>query len=122
MTREEAIKALSDFPHCETCGAMPDCSKCREALDMAIEALKEQPPKWTPAKERLPEIKEGHEYYGTRCIICDNYKQVFTLRYCKHIVRKKEIYRWVREDMTIYYGEVVCWMPFPEPPKDGEQN
>ena len=74
---------------------------------------------WIPVEERLPEIKEGKEYFGTECIVCDKWKQVFVLRYCKHIVRGKEIYRWMRYDMSIYYGEVVYWMPFPEPPKEG---
>jgi len=75
---------------------------------------------WIPVEERLPKIKERKEYFGTKCIVCDERKQVFTLRYCKRIVRKKEVYRWMRDDMSIYHGEVVYWMPLPEPPKEGE--
>lgn len=93
----------------------------KQACIDACELLKTEQPKWIPVEERLPEIKEGKEYFGTECIVCDKYKQVFTLRYCKHTVRKKEVYRWMRDDMSIYYGEVVYWMPFslPEPPKEG---
>lgn len=92
----------------------------RNTAESAAELLKAQRSGWISAKERLPEIKEGHEYYGTICIVCNNIKQVFMLRYCKHIVRNKEVYRWMRDDMSIYNGEVVCWQPLPEPPKDGE--
>ena len=75
---------------------------------------------WIPVEERLPEIKEGKEYFGTECIVCDKYKQVFPLRYCLHNVRGRKVHRWVYEDLRLYYGEVAYWMPLPEPPKEGE--
>lgn len=76
--------------------------------------------KWISVEERLPEIKKGYEYFGTRCITCDNYKQVIPLRYCRHTVRGKEVCRWTYDDGRLYYGTVVAWMPLPEPPKEGE--
>ena len=47
MNRQEAIDILST--HYE-----PDDQRLEQALDMAIDALKE--PKWIPCKERLPEF------------------------------------------------------------------
>ena len=84
--------------------------------------LKEQQPKWIPVEERLPEIKKGCEYLGTRYITCDKYKQVIPLRYCRHTVRGKEVCRWTYDDGRLYYGTVVAWMPLPEPPKEGEAD
>jgi hypothetical protein len=56
MTKEEAIKKIKSF--CHNCSKFPQCvntdRECFEAIDMAIEAL-EQEPKWIPVSERLPE-------------------------------------------------------------------
>lgn len=63
MTSEEAIKLLKKFalrvkPVYET-----QRSEYPQAIDMAIEALKQEPKtgEWIPCSERLPEEREDYE-------------------------------------------------------------
>lgn len=97
MTREEAIDILST--HYE-----PDDQRLEQALDMAIEALKE--PHWIPCSERLPET-DG-----------------------RYLVTCSKIGAWV-VDWNIWHNEpkpswlweqgVTAWMPLPEPYKEEDE-
>lgn len=122
---QEAVNALADIIEQqendikEKQKHLENLQKVNEDMEERIAIMTEYG-LWIPVEERLPEIKEGNEYFGTRCIVCNEYKQVFPLRYCLHNVRGREVHRWIYEDLRLYYGEVAYWMPLPEPPKEGE--
>lgn len=99
MTREEAIKAITQF--IENYASGNDLV----GLTMAIEALKEQRPKWTPCSERLP---EKHGYYivmtdGSHNSVID----IAEFGRCGNL-----IWGWNKA------SEVIAWMPLPEPYKE----
>lgn len=74
----------------------------REALDMAIEALKREC--WIPVKERLPER-------GERIIVCTEHG----FR-CEAIMKQSGRYfRYGIEKEEIFGQKIVAWMPLPEP-------
>ena len=77
MTREEAIKMLEE-ESCYECSwgcespVKCDCPKCKlkDAIEMAVEALKEQRPhgEWEHLKEHITELRDANGYatqYGT---------------------------------------------------------
>lgn len=113
MTREEAIKILK-YQHDN--GNMEE--SVRQALAMAIEALSAEA-EWIPVSERLPRIGEHH--ISEPCLV-----------YCKcgayaFAELEENIFGqvgWNCERDDDYHepiGEVVAWMPLPEPyRKDGE--
>lgn len=92
MTNEEAIDVLKhNYP------SMCFTDLC-EAVDIAIEALSEQPePQWIPCSERLPE-KNG-DYL---CSLGDD----------EHSI---EVDTFAEDHFEIY--NVIAWMPLPEPYK-----
>lgn len=130
MTREEAAKTLTelwgvDYRYClGTIGV--------EAVDMAIEALKE--PKWIPCSERLPEDLEPVNItwvnHHPESYYADIKDKPFTAtgHYCNG--------RWwwfseTCQDYLAEYGrcdvdamdddiEVIAWMPLPKPWKGEE--
>lgn len=94
MTREEAIWYLT--PIAESASL----ERYKEALSMAISALREQEDRrWIPVAERLPEKP-------TKCL-------VYTKRgkYGGHEIT------YYNEGFYLQYSNVTHWMPLPEPPK-----
>ena len=94
MTREEAIKVLSDI---RLLAALP---KRIEALDMAISALREQP-RWISVEERLPTRADANPNESVLAIQKDD-----------GFARA-----WLWDIVVRYYGEFTHWMPLPEPPE-----
>jgi hypothetical protein len=108
VTREEAIKVLSDI---RLLAALP---KRIEALDMAIAALREQP-RWIPVDERLPKnlankvlvcCKNGYVGFGHYEVWRGN--QIWY-----NLERNLPFTDWDSEDCESY--EVTHWMPLPPP-------
>lgn len=119
MTREEAIKILKIKQECSdyegfSCGIEMNeykdgCNVCIEAIDMAIEALKE--PKvggWIPVSERLPEEPNYYEVtvdFGSKQIT-----EVVFYSICES--------RW-----GAYINDITAWRErLQEPYKAGEQE
>ena len=107
MTHEEAIKAISIH---KAYMREYEAPKTKDALDMAITALREQP-RWISVEERLPE--ESGRYIVLR-------KSGDCLNCCY----EKERDSWgVLIDMGeagalwVAYNGVTHWMPLPEPPE-----
>lgn len=72
----------------------------------------DQQPHWIPITDKMP---TPCDCFGTWYIVCDNHGHVFPLRYVKTTVRGRYVERWHTHFDTIYYGDVVAWMPLPEP-------
>lgn len=109
MTREEAIIYLKRAD--VTVGREPK-TKTAEALEMAIEAL-EQEPRWIPVSERLPEPVNVGALWKRKVLITgylsfDDKKERFVAtEYIDNVISKKDV-----NDV-----HVVAWMPLPEPYK-----
>ena len=101
MTREEAIKWLSDelrFPAMQHVKNDSDRKKKIAVCRMAIDALREQEERrWNPVTERLPDVGKDVLIYSETDGVCLDY---------------------YGGDMFGYY-DVTHWMPLPEPPKEG---
>ena len=91
-----------------------------DRLIQHFKALPSAQPEWIPCSERLPDIKE--HYCSEPCIV-----------YCKNgaygfAELEENIFGqvgWNCERDDEYHellGEVLAWMPLPEPYKDGEQD
>ena len=97
MTNEEAIEAIK-------CN-WPDSryTILREALDMAISALRQQEskPQWISVKDRMPEPKEK--------AICLN-------RHGDMMIGTYTEWGWM---FPCYYDKPTHWMYLPEPPEEG---
>ena len=94
MTREEAIYWIENLS-----GSWD--GQYREARDMAISALREQP-RWISVEERLPK-------YGERVLITEGHAVFEASLSISH--------KWVRCGIGWAEG-VTHWMPLPEPPKE----
>ena len=106
MTKAEAIELLSNdaFKLCMVRLRDPLFEECYEALNMAIEAL-QQEPKWIPVSERLPE--EGL----TVLIFTEGGNIEFGQRFGNK-------WEWLAESISDYWtigDHVIAWMPLPEP-------
>lgn len=100
MTNKEAIEWLS---------AMRDRNdyQRKEALDMAIEALKQT--QWIPCEERLPEV-------GVAVFISDGENT------CEaHLRESKEYFLEHRSRWLIRTEAVDAWMPLPKPYEGGTE-
>lgn len=99
MKREEAIKTI------ENNRPRSGYIMLNEALDMAITALQNQPV-WIPVSERLPE-KSGSYLTWVRY---DNeeFMSIDEID-CEGILKEGN-----------FTGEVVAWMPLPEPYRESE--
>lgn len=119
IRRSDAIKALSEvFTECEPCDK-------EEEIDIAVTTVKEipsadRPQEWIPCSERLPKIGEHH--ISEPCLV-----------YCKggaytFAELEENIFGqvgWNCERDDDYHepiGEVVAWMPLPEPWKGADDE
>lgn len=116
MTREEAIGHIKDVI-CENNTIKPNIvvfEQEKEALYMAIKALKQEP-KWIPASERLPEERD---WYLAVFKEKDTGYQLIP-RVSEYIGENK--WRIIDEEafVTNYIDILKCvaWMPLPEPYK-----
>lgn len=112
MTREEAAKV------CQSIKFILDnedySEEVEEALNMAIEALEQEPMrgKWIPVTERLPE--EGL----TVLILAENGHIEFGQR-------DENKWEWLAESIADYWTEaeeVIAWQPLPEPYEGSEEE
>lgn len=74
----------------------------REALAMAIEALKQEC--WIPVKKRLPRR-------GERIIVCTEHG----FRCEAIMMQSGKYFRYGIEDGEIFGQKVIAWMPLPDP-------
>ena len=102
---------------CENKGA-------REAVESCICEVEEQPladvqpiNRWISVKDRLPETGESVLVY-----IAIN-KNLKGFGECEPEIRigwLDDDGKWALQFSNMNYSEVLCWMPLPEPPKDGD--
>ena len=110
MTIEEAIQAIK-------CN-WPDSryTILREALDMAISALRQREhPQWISVKDRLP------DYMGEVLVIVSGKPhENITLDGAYEIAEYDPVEGWILEMWPEWCSGVVThWMPLPEPPEEG---
>ncbi len=107
MTDEETIEVLDDM---KIKIAIPKSAitqrKRNEALDMAIKALEQT--RWIPVSERLPE-----EY--DRVLCATNAEEIFIANYLGKMNDGVDCFD--DDDGMMWEGDVVAWMPLPEPYK-----
>lgn len=114
MTREEAVKR---FQQMKKILSIPnsDAARTIEALDMAIEAL-EQEPKWIPVTERLPTLND--DGVSDMVLLCwsDGQRTVGAYRGDRTFVGQA----WpVAKDVSV---TVTAWMPLPESYKEESEQ
>ena len=118
MTREDAIEAIK-------CN-WPDSryTILREALDMAISALRQQDAtgkdvgKWISVKDRLP------DYMGEVLVIVSGKPhENITLDGAYEIAEYDPVEGWILEMWPEWCSGVVThWMPLPEPPEEDDHE
>lgn len=100
---------------------LENLQKVNEDLEERIAIMEEGTDNgWIPVTLGLPEPDDSP--FGITIIVCNKYKQVFSLRYARRKIRGKVVDRWQWDDGRIYYGEIIAWKYLPEPPKEGEQK
>lgn len=110
MKREEAIKRIRDHMDLHRIGDYPHIN-LREALNMAISALREQEERrWIPVTERLPEK-------NNRWVLCLCVSGAMEVLKFDYTMRDWDAQYPGRCYMENY---VTHWMPLPEPSKEGD--
>ena len=113
MTREEAINTLGNFKRYISGGGVTD-RKANKAMDMAIEALKQEPKtgEWIPCSERLPKNND----WVIVTIVDERGDTPY--RYTDFGWYLEAANCWIidAEQRT----DVTLWMPLPEPYKGGD--
>ena len=112
MTNEEAIDRIREHMAIHKLNE-PRAVKITEALNMAIEALKAEQPKWIPVSERLPK-KEDIPY---DCLVTLEHGVVCEATF---LDMDAPYHKWCANTGWLYH--VTHWMPMPKPPKEGEQE
>lgn len=130
MTREErnlalyCLKASSDYHSevCEECIKYPNCDHMGQddVTETIIKALEQEPKKWIPVSERLPEA--NGRYYVTRGLnACGAlWNRVYIVNYSDLMGLKSERIWWegnVGKSDFERFDDVLAWMPLPEPYK-----
>ena len=115
MTREEAIKVLSEdlkqrsdgyYSYLQHYGHRDNAEEEHlDALDMAISALREQP-RWIPVTERLPEV-------GTTVLTLDKFGHIHD----RYMYRHQDGTALFTAEYLVTSKDVTHWMPLPEPPE-----
>ena len=135
MTREEAIKQMEEFMVIDDWSLvyLPDL---HDALDMAIEALKERP-QWIPCSERLPEDLEPVNITWVNHEPEPYYHDIKDKNFIATGIHYRGQWYWYSTTCADYLGEygsndidlvddaieIVAWMPLPKPyRKEGEKN
>ena len=106
MTNEEVIHSIQEHMRVHKIGQCPHLL-IKEALDMAIDALREQENRrWIPVTERLPECD------GRYLCMAKSYERPGSFY---HTIIDYDKYGF--KVGQIYIDYVTHWMPLPEPPR-----
>lgn len=112
ISRQAAINAIHEIEHidCEGWELIDDIEECLKQLPSAQQ--------WTPVSEGLPEITEHHVSEVVICYLADG-------AYCFGSLEENIFGQvgWSCERDDEYHqpvGEVLAWMPLPEPYKEDE--
>ena len=121
ISREELRKHLKECYDNELFDA--DMRKATIGIDVYVEnmpAANVQPvDRWISVDERLPKTGESVLVY-----VAIN-KNLKGFGECKPEIRigwLDDGGKWALQFSNMNYSEVLCWMPLPEPPKDGDTN
>ena len=116
ISRQAAINAIGNIPDYDDGMVFEALSHAIRDIALLPSAQPEQ--QWIPCSERLPDIKEHH--VSEPCIVyCSNGAYAFA-------ELEENIFGqvgWNCERDDEYHGavgEVVAWMPLPEPYEEGE--
>ena len=121
ISRQDAIDAIKEFQHgaAEWKGEQEERSDIWHRADSAIASaieiklrVKKIPSaqQWIPCSERLPE-----EFKRVLC--CTDKEEMFLA--CVYIFDNG--YTFDNEERMMWDGDVVAWMPLPEPYKGGDE-
>lgn len=107
MTREEAIERLNCLNNkCDPYECIDvKCYKCDEAVEMAIEAL-QQEPKWMPVTKALPAK-------GVKVLVQSSYPNLTYVAEIGSFLSQPE--GWRTADSYERIEQTVAWMPLPKP-------
>lgn len=107
MNKTEAVKWLR-----ELWNFLATPPEIDEAVNMAIEALEQDRPKWIPCSERLPEE-------GLTVLICAEGGEIEFGQLTKYG------WEWLAESIAGYWTEaeeVIAWQPLPKPYKESDEE
>ena len=127
MTNEEAIEYLK---RADTTVGKKTKTRTAEALEMAIEALKQEP-RWIPVSERLPENLQTVNVTWQNHEPEPYYHDIKDRSFVATAVYYNEDWYWYSTTCADYLGEygrndvdkideaieIIAWMPLPEPYK-----
>ena len=94
--------------------------KLKDRVDEVSQWILKKEPGWIPVSKSLPEIKDNH-VSDTVIVCCDNGNMGFT--YLEENIFGQAGWNCERDDD--YYsplGEVVAWMPLPQPYETEEES
>lgn len=108
MTRDKAIESLTWVKE-----NLVIAEEYKEALNMAIEALKQKPKtgEWIPCSERLP------EEFSVLC--CDNYGEMLIANPFECDASDTGF---SAENDGCYMYNCIAWMPLPMPYREGRED
>ena len=105
ISREAAIELVKNlYLDDDSTVECPD--ECNSMIDACIEALRELPaePRWIPCSEMMPEEE-------TYVLICNSTGNIAISRGAY----STEASDWIWYTSGWLFGEVIAWMPLPEP-------